>query len=251
MFKSFFSPLVRLNIKQMTRAAVIAALYSVITILAAPLSYGPIQLRFAEAFTILPALLPEAVIGVTIGCLISNVFTGMWTDMVFGTLATLIAAFLTYLIGCRLKKHICLAAVPPVLVNALIVPLIIFAYIGGDLESIGIAVSAPFLIYLSGFLSLAIGQSLAVYGLGLPLYAGVKAYLKATGGKDGAQSDNGQWSVVSGQSADDSKGQGTSDGGQAKDSGQWSMVSGQLKECHSSVSEESPPPKDDGGSSAL
>ncbi|MDR1094312.1 MAG: QueT transporter family protein [Clostridiales bacterium] len=175
---NFFAPLAPRNAKQLARAAVIAALYSAVTLLAAPLSYGPIQLRFAESLTILPALLPEAAIGVVLGCLISNLFTGMWTDIVFGTLATLIAALLTYLIGYRLKKHICISALPPVLINALIVPLIIFAYIGGDLEAIGIAVSAPLLIYLCGFLSIAIGQSAAVYGLGLPLYKGVKAYLK-------------------------------------------------------------------------
>lgn len=175
-FKSFFSPLVRLNAKQLARAAVIAALYSAFTAFILPfLSYGPLQLRAAEALTILPAIMPEAVIGVTLGCLLSNIFgLGLWTDMVFGTLATFVAAILTYLIGYRLKKHVAWAAIPPVLVNAIVIPFVIFPYISDDALKIGMAVTSLPLLYIFGFLSVGLGQAAAVYGLGLPLYKGVR-----------------------------------------------------------------------------
>jgi len=158
------------------RAAVIAGIYSALTILLAPLSYGPVQIRFAEALTILPVLFPEAVIGVTVGCLISNIFNGMWQDMVFGTLATFCAAVLTYYIGrlFRRKAGVFLAALPPVLINALVVPVIIFAYIQEDMASINIFTSNSLLLYLLGFVSIMIGQAIAVYGIGIPFYYGIK-----------------------------------------------------------------------------
>ena len=191
----------RFTTKRLIRAAVIAALYSALTILLSPISYGPLQIRFSEALTILPLLLPEAVIGVTVGCLIANIFGGMWTDMVFGTLATFIAAVLTYLIGKNFarrqpdiiisevngegepqniaapKKNIggvLLGALPPVLVNALIIPVIIFAYLQEDLASINIFAESSAVLYLLGFCSLFIGQAIAVYGVGIPLYLGLK-----------------------------------------------------------------------------
>ena len=169
------------------RAAVIAAVYFALTFFLAPLSYGPIQIRFAEALTILPVLFPEAVIGVTIGCLLSNLFNPlgfMWADMVFGTLATFCAAVLTYYIGrlFRKKAGVFLAAAPPVLINALVVPIIIFAYIKDDMAAINIFTSNMFLLYLLGFTSVLIGQAIAVYGIGIPLYFGIKKSMDMTNG---------------------------------------------------------------------
>ena len=74
-----------------------------------------------------------------------------------------------------MKKHIALAALPPVLVNALIIPLVIMYAYGVNGAEYGI--SLPPLVYLFFFLTVAAGQSLAVYGLGLPLYKGVRTYL--------------------------------------------------------------------------
>ena len=86
------------------RIAVIAALYFVLTFFVPAISYGPLQFRVGEALTLLPIIMPEAAIGVTLGCFIANVFSPYaWYDMVFGTLATAIAALLTYLIGRWLK----------------------------------------------------------------------------------------------------------------------------------------------------
>ena len=101
----------------------IAALYAALTLLLAPISYGPIQLRLSEALTLLPMVLPQAVPGLFIGCLIANLYTGMLTDIIFGSLATLIAAVGTYL----LRKKPLLAAACPVVSNGVIVGLVLTA----------------------------------------------------------------------------------------------------------------------------
>ena len=116
------------NSQYITQAAVIAALYTVLTMLAAgfDLASGAIQVRFSEALTILPFFTPAAIPGLTIGCFISNVVTGCaLPDIIFGTLATLLGA-----IGSRtLRGNRWLCAVPPIVSNALIIPFVLsYAY---------------------------------------------------------------------------------------------------------------------------
>lgn len=110
----------------MAEAAVIAALYTVLVMIFQFSSFGPIQFRIAEALTILPYFTPAAIPGVTIGCFLSAVFAGAdILDMVFGTLATLLAAFLSY----KLRRHKFLVPIPPIIANALIIPWVLkFAY---------------------------------------------------------------------------------------------------------------------------
>lgn len=107
-----------------TQAAMIAALYVVLTVFinAFGLANGAIQVRISEALTILPFFTPAAIPGLFIGCLISNIVTGClpW-DVVFGSMATLIGALGTY----ALRKNKFLAPIPPILANALIVPIIL------------------------------------------------------------------------------------------------------------------------------
>lgn len=102
-------------------AAVIAALYVVLTEISAALGLasGVIQVRLSEALTILPYFTPAAVPGLFVGCLLSNVLTGsaLW-DVVFGSLATLLGALGSY----ALRRHRSLVWIPPVLANVLIVP---------------------------------------------------------------------------------------------------------------------------------
>ena len=91
----------------------IAALYAGVTVALAPISYGPVQLRIAEAMTLLPFYIPEAVPGLFVGCLVANIFSPHGAlDMVVGSLATLAAAYLS-----RRMPKLWLAALPPVLVN--------------------------------------------------------------------------------------------------------------------------------------
>ena len=111
-----------------TQAARIAALYTVLTMIAAgfDLASGAIQVRFSEALTVLPFLTPAAVPGLTLGCLLSNILTGCaLPDVIFGTLATLLGALGTY----ALREHRFLCAVPPIVSNALIIPFVLtYAY---------------------------------------------------------------------------------------------------------------------------
>ena len=106
------------NTRTLVRAALIAALYTVLTLLLQPLSYGEVQIRFSEALTLLPILLPEAVPALAVGCLLANILGGCTIfDIVFGTLATLLAALCTL----RLRDRFWLAALMPVLFNGVIV----------------------------------------------------------------------------------------------------------------------------------
>lgn len=109
---------------KLTQAAVIAALYVVLTMLANALGLAnyAIQVRFSEALTILPFFTPAAVPGLFVGCLLSNIITGCapW-DVVFGSLATLVGALGTW----ALRKHKWLAPLPPIVANIIVVPLVL------------------------------------------------------------------------------------------------------------------------------
>ena len=111
----------------LTEAAVIGAIYVVLTLLFAPLSYGEIQIRFSEALTILPFFTPAAIPGLFVGCIIGNISGGaLLPDIVFGSLATLIGAMGTYMLR-KLPKGI--AVLPPIVANVLIVPFVLrYAY---------------------------------------------------------------------------------------------------------------------------
>ena len=84
------------NVKYLCSAAMIAAVYTALSLLFAPFSFGPIQCRLSEMLVILPAFIPAAIPGVTIGCLLTNILGGCAVaDIIFGTLATFIGAVLT------------------------------------------------------------------------------------------------------------------------------------------------------------
>lgn len=110
--------------KFLTQAAMIAALYIVLTYLAAQLGLnsGVIQVRFSEALCILPYFTPAAVPGLFIGCLLSNLLAGgVLLDVIGGSLITLFAALLSY----QLRTHKYLVCLPPVIGNTLLVPFIL------------------------------------------------------------------------------------------------------------------------------
>lgn len=116
------------NVLFLTQAAMIAALYVVLTFIANAfgLANHAVQVRFSEALTILPFFTSAAIPGLAVGCLLSNILTGCaLPDIIFGSLATLIGAVLTY----RLRGNKWLAPVPPIVANAIIVPFILlYAY---------------------------------------------------------------------------------------------------------------------------
>ena len=152
------------RVRFLVQAAMIAALYTVLTLVAAMLNwaYDPVQFRFSEAMTVLPMFTPAAIPGLAVGCFLSNVWSNMGVmDMIFGTLATLLAAVAT-----RAARHVrvkgipVLAPLPPVVCNALIVGLeITLVSPGGFLWP----------AFLANALSVGAGELVVCYVLGLPL----------------------------------------------------------------------------------
>lgn len=151
------------KLRLMAEAGMIAALYTVATLVLAPLSFGNIQFRASEALTLLPVFTASAVPGLTIGCIISNavgVAMGSniagWLDVAFGSLATLLAAILTRMLRNIQFKGIPLPAIlPPVLLNALIV--------GGELA---VVYKLPFWLCA---LEVGAGELAVCTVLGIPL----------------------------------------------------------------------------------
>ncbi len=138
------------------RGGLIAALYAALTLVAAPISFGMIQLRISEALCVLPYYEKSAIPGLFVGCLIANIVGGNGVlDIVFGSLATLLAAYLT-----SKTKNKFLAPLSPVLVNAVVVGIVLYFAIGTPL--------------FLGMLCVAGGEILACYGIGLLLMFGIE-----------------------------------------------------------------------------
>ncbi len=143
------------------RAALICALYVALTYACMPLAYGPLQIRIGEALTVLPLLYVESIPALFIGCILSNIGSPFgFYDIIFGSIATLIASLFTFLVGRKVKNRplkIVLGGLPPVLVNAFILPLmwLLFDFDAG---------------YVANMLSILLTQSVFVYAAGTPLY---------------------------------------------------------------------------------
>ena len=108
---------------RLAASAVIAAAYAALTVALAPISYGPVQFRISEVFTILPFLMPGTVWGLAAGCVLANLYTGSVLDIVFGSLATLLAGLCTAWFGKKgnTVRNRLLGCLMPVLFNAVIV----------------------------------------------------------------------------------------------------------------------------------
>ena len=141
------------------QAAVIAALYVVLTYVFSAFASGVIQVRVSEALTILPAFTPAAIPGLVIGCLLSNTLTGcVLLDIIFGSVATLIGALGSY----ALRRHTWLVPIPPIVSNMIIVQFVLrFAYGATD--------AFPFMIATVGA-----GEIISCYLLGMILYGALK-----------------------------------------------------------------------------
>ena len=143
------------------QAAVIAALYVVLTMLANALGLAShtIQVRFSEALCILPVFTTAAIPGLWIGCVIANLLTGaiIW-DVLFGSLATLLAAVVT----CKLREHKFLCTLPPVIANMIVVPFVLrYGYGIPAVYFKGVDVTIPF-----NALTVGIGEVISVCVLG-------------------------------------------------------------------------------------
>ena len=158
------------NTAKLCRAGVVAALYITLTYAFAPVAFGPLQIRPAEALCILPLLFAESVWALFVGCFLSNLLMSPYAifDAIFGSIATLLAAFCTFYIGKKAKTDkakLILGGIPPVLFNTLVIPLVI-VFLSGD----SAANETLFVTYLSIAFSIFLTETVCVYGFGIPLY---------------------------------------------------------------------------------
>ena len=145
--------------------AVIAAAYAALTIALAPISYGPVQFRVSEALTILPFFVPGATCGLFLGCILANLFTGNVFDILFGSIATLLAGLMTARFGRQgntVRTRI-LGCLMPVLFNAVIVGAVItWAYEGQNIFT------HPG-VFAFNALTVGLGEAGVLYLIGYPL----------------------------------------------------------------------------------
>lgn len=150
------------NVAFLTQAAMIAAIYVVLTYVFAPFSFGEIQVRISEALTILPLFTPAAIPGLFAGCLIGNILGGaILPDIICGSIATLFGAAGTWLLR---EKAPVLGSLPPVIANVLIVPFVLrYGY--------GINLPIPLMM-----LTVGVGEVISCCALGMILYTALKKY---------------------------------------------------------------------------
>lgn len=159
------------NINFIITGALIAAVYAGLTFLsnAFGLAYGPIHLRISEVLTLLPVFTPAAIPGLTVGCFIANIGSFNAADMIFGTLATLIAAIITYLLrNVTVKKLPILSMLSPVIVNALI--------IGLEIAILFLPEGYSFWGFIISALEVGAGELIVCFVLGVPFYLAVNKY---------------------------------------------------------------------------
>ena len=143
------------NVTFLTQAAMIAAIYVVLTYVFAPFSFGEVQVRISEALTILPLFTPAAIPGLFVGCLVGNILGGaILPDILFG-------AIFTYQLR---GKSPFLAPLPPIAANTIVVPFVLrYGY--------SVSLPIPFMM-----LTVGIGEVLSCGVLGLVLYFALRKY---------------------------------------------------------------------------
>ena len=156
----------KINIRKIAFAGIVAAIYAALTLALAPISYGNVQFRIAEALTVLPFFFPITLPGIFIGCIIANLFSPYGLlDVVAGSTASLLAGLCTMYLGKINKESTglkALACFPPVIFNAVIIGAVIaFTITSGSAEF-----WSTFLVF---GLWVGLGQLVVLYGLGFPL----------------------------------------------------------------------------------
>ena len=172
--------------RTIAQAGMIAAVYGAVTLVTVQFlgffAWGPIQLRVSEAVTVLAFFTPAAIPGLALGSVVANLYAFASTgsplallDVVFGSLGTLLGALWTW----RFRTNTVLGLLGPVLANALIVPLYLPLLVKGlglyKIPLLGVDFEGSWLpMYLFGFVTVAVGQAIVMYGLGLPLLAALR-----------------------------------------------------------------------------
>jgi len=155
-------------VKKLVFASLIAAMYTGLTYLSAfmGLAYGSLQFRLSGVLTILPIFSPTSIIGLTVGCFLGNIASFNAVDLIFGTLATLISAILTYLLR-KVKIHglPIFSILSPIIINSLV--------IGEELTLFYSYYSSPSWIYMG---MVGFGEAVVCLLLGVPFYFVLKKY---------------------------------------------------------------------------
>ena len=142
----------KLNSKKMAMIGATAAIYAVLTVAMAPISYGAVQLRLSEVMTLLAFVDPVFIPGLVLGNFIANLFSPFGLpDVVFGTLATFIAVFMM-----SKMKSMLIASFWPTIANGLIIGLELAIFTGAH--------------FVSTALYVALGEFLVVTVLGYPVF---------------------------------------------------------------------------------
>lgn len=155
----------KISAQQLTRSAIVGALYAALTLLSSAfgIAYGPVQFRLSEALCVLPFLFPETAWGLFAGCWVANLISPYGPlDMVVGSLATLLAARWTA--KCRRKW---MAPLPPVMCNGILVGAVLAWQQSGSMETFWPA-------FTLNALSVALGEAVVCFGLGLLLLRAVE-----------------------------------------------------------------------------
>ena len=151
------------KIKSIATTAIVAALYATVTMSLSFISYGPVQFRLAEIMTLLPLLNKKYILGLTLGCFLSNVLGTLGiVDIIFGTIATLISVYLFYLTGKLMKDkkgRFIIASLWPTIVNAII--------IGAELK---IFFGFPLILSM---IQVGFGQFVVITIIGVPLFKSI------------------------------------------------------------------------------
>lgn len=150
------------SVKKLVTSAVVGALYAVLTLVLAPISYGPVQCRVSEVLCIMPYFMPCTAWGLFFGCAIANIAsTAGIADIVFGSLATLGACLCTAACGKKGKKF--LACLMPVLWNGIVVGATLTVVIAGlnPIKNFG-----AFALFAG---EVALGEAVVMFAAGLPL----------------------------------------------------------------------------------
>ncbi len=147
--------------KVIARIGITGAFYVLTTVVFAPISFGMVQFRISEALSVLPLIFPECAVGLIIGCLISNLLFSTPLDVLVGTLATAIASGITAYVGLKIKRtslKLILGEIPPILINAMLVPLTFLVLTDGVIG------------YLINVATVFIGQLVVISILGTLIY---------------------------------------------------------------------------------
>lgn len=152
--------------RDLVRGALIAAIYTVLCIALQPISYGAVQLRVAEALTVLPILYKEAIPGIFLGVFLANVFGGLGlADIVFGSFTSLAAAYLTW----RFRRSFA-AYLFPIVLNGVIISIYLHAI-----------ANLPYWITV---ISIAGSQAIVIFALGYPLIKLLRRHQGLTNGRE-------------------------------------------------------------------